>query len=121
MRLSVTSSQWMFSIYCWEDHGSLIGMLYMMIMEIRTLLQKVGFFHKLKPFIKEGEKVCSSVRVCLVDERQFIDGMKHQHMCYALIPRREKEGSSEIPPKVSGLLMSMEMSSLIMFLKICHQ
>ena len=25
-------------------------------------------------------------------------------MCYALIPRRDKEGSSEIPPKVSGLL-----------------
>ena len=25
-------------------------------------------------------------------------------MCYALIPRKYKEGSSEIPPKVSDLL-----------------
>ena len=30
--------------------------------------------------------------------------MKHQPMCYALILGRDKEGSSEIPPKVSSLL-----------------
>ena len=54
--------------------------------------------------IKEGEKVCSSARICHVDGRNFLDGMKHQPMCYALIPRRDKEGSSEIPPEVLGLL-----------------
>ena len=40
----------------------------------------------------------------LVDGRKFLDGMKHQYMCYALIPRKDKEGSSEIPPEVSDLL-----------------
>ena len=30
--------------------------------------------------------------------------MKHQHMCYSLIPRKDKEGSSEVPLKVLGLL-----------------
>ena len=50
--------------------------------------------------IKEGEKVCSSARICLVDGRKFLDCMKHQRMCYALIPRKDKEGSSEIPLEV---------------------
>ena len=39
-----------------------------------------GVHHKLKLLIKEGEKVCSSARVCLVDGRKFLDGMKHQHI-----------------------------------------
>ena len=30
--------------------------------------------------------------------------MKHQCLCYALIPRKDKEGSSEIPLEVSDLL-----------------
>ena len=58
----------------------------------------------MKPMIKEGEKVCSSARICLVDGRKFLDGMKHQRMCYALIPRKDKEVSSEIPLEVSNLL-----------------
>ena len=36
--------------------------------------------------------------------RKFLQGMKHQRMCYALIPRKDKEGSSEIPLEVSDLL-----------------
>ncbi|WP_141201780.1 hypothetical protein, partial [Paludifilum halophilum] len=58
----------------------------------------------MNPMKKEGEKVCSSARICLVDGRKFSDGMKHQHMCYALIPRKDKEGSSEMPLEVSDLL-----------------
>ena len=58
----------------------------------------------MKPLIKEGEKVCSSARVCLVDGRIFLDDMKHQQVCYDLILRKDKEGSSEIPLEVSGLL-----------------
>ena len=53
--------------------------------------------------IKEGEKVCSSARICLVYGRKFLDGMKQQCMSYALIPRKDKEGSSEIPLEVSDL------------------
>ena len=58
----------------------------------------------MKPIIKEGEKVCSSARICLVDGRKFLDGMKHQRMCFALIPRKDKEGSGKIPLEVSDLL-----------------
>ena len=58
----------------------------------------------MKPLIKEGEKVCNSARLFLVDGRKFLDGMKHQHMCYALIPRKDKEDSSEVPLEVLGLL-----------------
>ena len=54
--------------------------------------------------IRDGEKVCNSVRICLFDGRKFSDGMKHQRMCYALSPRKDKEGSSEIPLEVSDLL-----------------
>ena len=67
-------------------------------------LTKDGVHHKLKPLIKEGEKVCNSARVCLFDGRTFLEGMKHQHMCYALIPRKDKEGSSEIQLEVLDLL-----------------
>ena len=54
--------------------------------------------------IREGEKVCNSARICLVHGRKFLDGMKNQHMCYALIHKKDKEGSSEIPSKVLDLL-----------------
>ena len=37
-----------------------------------------------------------------------MDSMKHQRMCYALIPRKDKEGSSEIPLEVSDLLSEFE-------------
>ena len=67
-------------------------------------LTKDRFHYKLKPLIKEGEKVCNISRVCLVDGRKFMDGMKHQHMCYALIPRKDKEGNSQVPLEVLGLL-----------------
>ncbi len=53
---------------------------------------------------KEGKKVCSSARICLFDGRKFLDGMKHYSMCYALIPRKDKEGSSEITFEVLDLL-----------------
>ena len=57
-------------------------------------LKKDEFFHKLNPLIKEGDKVCNSARVCPVDGRKFMDGMKYHCMCYALIPNKHKEGSS---------------------------
>ena len=41
-------------------------------------LTKDGVHHKLNPMIKEGEKVCTSARIYLVDGRKFLDGMKHQ-------------------------------------------
>ena len=67
-------------------------------------LTKDGVRHKLKPMIKEGENICSRARICLVDGRKFLDGLKHLCMCYALIPRKHKEGSGEIQLEVSNLL-----------------
>ena len=46
-------------------------------------LTKDGVHHKWKPLIREGEKVCNSARICLVDGRKFLDGMKHQ-LCVML-------------------------------------
>ena len=54
--------------------------------------------------IKEGEKVCNSARICLVDGRKFLHGMKHQHMCYALFPRKNKEASSKVGLEFLGVL-----------------
>jgi len=65
---------------------------------------KDGAHHKFKPLIKEGEKVCRSVTLCLFDGIIFLDNMKHQCMCYDFIPRKNKEGSSEVLVEVSSLL-----------------
>ena len=67
-------------------------------------LTKDGVFYKLKPMIKECEKVCNSARICLVNGRKILYGMKNQRMCYALILRKDKEGSGEIPLEVLDLL-----------------
>ena len=91
-------------------------------------LTKDGICHKLKPLIKEGEKVCSCVRIYHVDGRIFLDGMKHQHICYALIPRKDKEGSSKVPLEVSGLLSEYGdvisdnvLEGLLLIRKLSHQ
>ena len=69
-----------------------------------------------------------SARVFLVDGRKFLDGMKHQHMCYALIPRKDKEGTSEVPLEVLGLLSEYEdaifdnvLEELLLVRKISHK
>jgi hypothetical protein len=67
-------------------------------------LMKDGVCHKLKPLKKAEEKVCSSARICYVDGRKFLEGMKHECVCYALIPRTDKEGSEKMLIEVSGLL-----------------
>ena len=46
----------------------------------------------------------AAVLGCLVHGRKFLDGMKHQCMCYFFIPRKDIECSSEIPLEVSDLL-----------------
>ena len=67
MRFSMTSFQWMSVIYCWEGHGNFIGKFDRHVAHdghANTYsLTKDGVHHKLKPMIKEGEKVCSSVRI----------------------------------------------------------
>ena len=54
--------------------------------------------------------------------------MKHHHMCYALIPRKDKEGSIEVPLEVLGLLSEYGdvisdnvLEGLLLIRKISHQ
>ena len=67
-------------------------------------LTKDGVRHKLKPLKETEEKVCSSARICYVDGRKFLEGMKHERVCYALIPRVSKEDSEKVPEEVFGML-----------------
>src|SRR5271156_5868857 len=50
-------------------------------------LTKDGVQHKLKPLNNTEEKVCSNARITFVDGRIFLEGMKHENMCFALIPK----------------------------------
>ena len=48
---------------------------------------KDGVKHKLKPLKEIDEKVCSAARVCVVDGRNFLDSMRHEHMFFVIIPK----------------------------------
>lgn len=67
-------------------------------------LMKGGVHHKLKPLKEVEEKVCSSTKKCFVDGRKFLEGMKHEPMCFDLIPRVDREDSKEVHVEVYGLL-----------------
>ncbi|XP_057860875.2 uncharacterized protein LOC131069465 [Cryptomeria japonica] len=67
-------------------------------------LTKDGVCHKLKPLKEVEEKVCSNARICFIDGRKFLEGMKHESVCFVLILRVDKEDSEEVPVEVSGLL-----------------
>ena len=60
--------------------------------------------HKLKPLKETEEKVCGSARVTFVDGRKFLDGMRHEHVCFALIPKASKEEIEDVPVEVADLL-----------------
>ena len=60
--------------------------------------------HKLKPLKEKEEKVCSATRICLVDGKEFLQGMKYEHMCFGVIPKHGKEEVEEIPTEVVDLL-----------------
>ena len=38
--------------------------------------------YKLNPLKEKEEKVCSAARICFVDGKEFLEGMKHKHMCF---------------------------------------
>jgi hypothetical protein len=67
-------------------------------------LTKDGVHKKLKPLKEKEEKVCSNARICLVDGRKFLEGMRHEHMCFAFIPRVDMEDTKEVPIEVSNFL-----------------
>ena len=47
--------------------------------------------HKLKPLREEMGKNCSNARISLVDARMFLDGLKHENVCFGLIPKLTKK------------------------------
>ena len=67
-------------------------------------LTKDGVKHKLKPLQEKEEKVCNAARICVVDGKDFLKGMKHEHMCFAIIPKDSKEEVEEVPTKVVDML-----------------
>ena len=67
-------------------------------------LTKDGVKHKLKPLKETYEKVSSASRVCVVDGRKFLDSIRHQHMCFAIIPKDGKEEVEEVSIEVADLL-----------------
>ena len=67
-------------------------------------LTKDGVKHKLKPLKDKEEKVCSAARICFVDGKYFLKGMKHEHMCFAIIPKDSKEEVEEVLAEVVDML-----------------
>ena len=50
------------------------------------------------------EKVCGSARITFFDGRKFLDGMRHEHVCFSLIPKAGKEEVEDVPIEVADLL-----------------
>ena len=51
--------------------------------------------HKLKSLKDKKEKVCSATRIYFVDGKEFLKGMKHENMCFDIIPKYIKEEVEE--------------------------
>ena len=47
--------------------------------------------HKLKPLKEKEGKVCISARICFVDGKEFLKGMKCEHIFFSIIPKDSKE------------------------------
>ena len=47
--------------------------------------------HKLKPLKDKEEKVCSAIKIYFFDGKEFLKGMKHGNMFFAIIPKDSKE------------------------------
>ena len=60
--------------------------------------------HKSKPLKEKEEKVCSASKICFVDGKEFLKGMKHEHMCFSIIPKDSKEEVEEVPVEVIDML-----------------
>ncbi|GLJ33708.1 hypothetical protein SUGI_0677630 [Cryptomeria japonica] len=55
-------------------------------------------------------EVCKNTRIYLVDGRKFIDGLRHENVCFALIPKRTKrpEPKGEHPIEIRDLQIEYE-------------
>ena len=45
--------------------------------------------------------VCSATRVCVVDGKMFLDTMRHEDVCFAIVPKDGKTKVEEVPAEVA--------------------
>ena len=76
--------------------------------------------HKLKSLKDKEEKVCGSTRICFVDSKEFLKGMKHEHMCFSIIPKDSKEEVEEVPVDMLGEFSDIVPDGLPPVRKISH-
>ena len=67
-------------------------------------LTKDGVKHKLKPLKETNEVVCSAVKVCVVDGKKFLDTMRCEDVCFAIVLKNGKTKVEEVPIEVTDLL-----------------
>ena len=60
--------------------------------------------HKLKSLKDKEEKVYSAKIICFVDGKEFLKGMKHEHMYFSIIPKDSKEEVEEVLAEVVDML-----------------
>ena len=60
--------------------------------------------HTLRTLKEKEEKVCSAARICFVDGKEFLKGMKCENICFAIIPKDSKEEVEEVPVEVVDML-----------------
>ena len=60
--------------------------------------------YKLNPLNKIVEKICGVARVCVFDGRKFLYTMRHEHMCFAIVPKDGKTEAEEVLVEVADLL-----------------
>lgn len=60
--------------------------------------------HKWKPLNSTHENICSATKVYFVDGKKFLEGMRHEHMYFSIIPKDVKEEVEELLAKVVDLL-----------------
>ena len=58
----------------------------------------------MKSLEEKEENVCSTVKICFVDGKEFLKGMKCEHVCFAIIPKDGKEEVEEVFVEVANLL-----------------
>ena len=48
--------------------------------------------------------VCSATKVCVVDGKKFLDSMRCEDVCFAIVPKDGKTEVEEVPLEVADLL-----------------
>ena len=48
--------------------------------------------------------VCSAAKVCVIDGKKFLDTMRHDDVCFGIVPKDGKKKVEEVPIEVAELL-----------------